>query len=39
MTPPPPFRFEESLDSLTANLSTAKNEFFKVGGRTKEVVG
>jgi len=39
MTSPPPFRFEESLDSLLANLSTAEKEFFKAGGRIKEVVG
>ena len=39
VTPPPPFRFEESSDSLEVNLSTAKADLFKADGRKKEVVG
>jgi len=39
MTPPPPFRFEESWDSLTANPSTAIEEISRPSGGKKEVVG
>jgi|GEM_PF-1429469 len=40
MTPPPPFRFKESLDSLRANLSTAiVGETLQFIGGKKEVVG
>jgi len=39
MTPPPPSRFEESLDSPLANPSTAIVEILKFCGGKKEVVG
>jgi len=39
MTPPPPFRFEESLDSLAANPSTAMVKILQFCGGKKEVVG
>jgi len=39
MTPPPPFRFEKSLDSSMANPSTAIVEILKFCGGKNEVVG